>query len=284
MKILVTGAGGFLGTFFRHFARIPGAEYVYGTTRAAADGLTQFEDCYSDVAKLGRVDAVIHFASVIPPSFAAADYENVFRKNTEMMANLTDFALVGGVGKFVYISGFGSMDHPEALDIKDYYTLSKTTGELFCKMLHARGVETASLRVSAPYGEYQRSRTVINLFIDQALKQQKLHVFGSGARTQNFTYAGDVVRAVELCFAHPLDGLVCNIVAEKSTSMLELAETVNELTHNPAGISVGEREDPQESYRANYDYSEAAAAIGYRPVFSLREGLERRIRWQKELS
>ena len=284
MKILVTGAGGFLGTFFRRFARIPGAEFVYGTTRAGEEGFTRFEDCYRDAAKLGKIDAIIHFAAVIPPSFAAADYENVFRKNTEMMANLTDFSLSGGVRKFIYISSFGSMDHPDTLDIKDYYTLSKTTGELFCKMLYARGVETASLRISAPYGEYQRSRTVINLFIDRALKQQKLQVYGSGARTQNFTYAGDIIRAVELCFEHRLDGVVCNIVAEKSTSMLELAETVNELTHNPAGIAVGEREDPQESYRAHYDYSQAAASIGYRPSFSLREGLERRIRWQKGIS
>ena len=284
MKILVTGSGGFLGTWFRHFARIPNAEYVFGTTRTGGTGLTLFEDCYRDAAKLGQADAIIHFASVIPPSFAAADYETVFRKNTEMMANLTDFALTGGVGKFVYISSFGSMDHPDMLDIKDYYTLSKTTGELFCNMLSARGIESISLRISAPYGEFQRTRTVINLFIDQALKQQKLQVYGTGARTQNFTYAGDIIRAVELCFEHHLEGEVCNIVAEKSTSMLELAETVNELTHNPAGIAVGEREDPQESYRAQYDFSDAAKAIGYRPVFSLREGLERRIRWQKGIS
>lgn len=279
MKILVTGANGFLGRYFHNFNMMENHEFIWGST--SDKHLTIFEDCYRDVGKLKNIDAIIHFASVIPVSFDTAGYENVFLKNCEMMKNLIGIAARQQLKKFIYISSFGSMQNPKLLDIKDYYTLSKITGELMCNMLSQYGTEMASLRISSPYGEFFKTKNVINIFLEKAFKRQNIHVFGSGKRQQNFTYAGDIVNAIELCFKKKVHG-VYNIVAEKNTSMLELARVINELTDNTAEIIIGKKDDPQERYCPEYSFCRAQEELGYTPQYNISEGLARQIKWLRK--
>lgn len=280
-RILLTGARGFLGSWFRRFSTVmSGYEVVCGTTTPGDSDCRLFECEYADVSKIGPVDIILHFASVIPVSFEAATYEACYFKNMTMMENLTRFALREGVGKFVYLSSYGSMRDPSRTDIRDYYTLSKVCGEKFVDMMSARGVEAASLRISAPYGEYSRSRSVIRIFAERALAGETLKVFGSGRREQNFTYAGDIVQAVEKCLIRTIGG-VYDIVSERNTSMLELAELIRTLTGSKSAIEVGGRPDPQEDYRPAYDYARAADELNYSPRYDIKTGLERYLAWME---
>ncbi|MDA8649877.1 NAD-dependent epimerase/dehydratase family protein, partial [Alphaproteobacteria bacterium] len=155
------------------------------------------------------------------------------------------------------------------------------TGEHFCSMMEVRGVQTASLRISAPYGEFSKAKTVLNIFLEKALNNHAIQVHGSGRREQNFTYAGDVLRAIELCLKHDTKGIY-EIVAQKNTTMVELARLIIEMTNSSSQLQVGKIEDPQENYAPNYSYERAKRELGYKPEFSLRKGLENYIKWHKK--
>ena len=90
------------------------------------------------------------------------------------------------------------MKTPEKLDIKDFYTLSKITGELFCKMMTERGIAATSLRIPSPYGEYSEQENVLSIFTKKALNDDDIPIFGTGQREQNFIYVGDIINAIKL--------------------------------------------------------------------------------------
>jgi len=282
MKIAVTGSNGFLGKYFKEFTNLQVDQIYFLTTSKANENQLLCEPLYRDIESVfdGKdVDIIIHFASIIPTSFTDTNYE-LFTKNNEMMNNLYNFSIKSHLKKFIYLSGFGSMNDPKLLDIKDFYTMSKITGEHFCSMMQANDIQTASLRISAPYGEYAKAKTVLNIFIDKAMKNEPIEVFGSGKREQNFTYAGDIVKAIELCLEYTTSG-VYNIVSKKNTSMLELVNLIVKITNSSSKVIKAKSIDPQENYSPQYDYSKARIELSYDPKYSLEEGLKQYIKWLK---
>jgi len=284
MRVLLTGSTGFLGTYIRKNLRNKDISFIYGTTSDIKDEkFVKFSSLYKDieqVLKNEQVDAIIHTAAVIPKSFDDATYE-LFLQNVEMMKNLYEFAIKKKIKKFIYLSGFGSMHNPDSLDIKDYYTMSKIVGEHFCSMMREKGINAVSFRISSPFGEYSRSKNVLNTFVEKALKGEDLPIWGTGRREQNFTYAGNILYAIELALAKDVNGTY-NIVGEKSISMIELAEIIIKLTGSKSKIVFTGMPDKQENYRPRYSFEKAFEDFGYYPIYTLEEGLERYIRWLKE--
>ena len=280
MKIAITGSNGFLAQYFCKFTGLNKRDVFFLTTSPPVKGQLLCQSLYSDIDVIlnkKNIDTIIHFASVIPVLFSDSDYD-LFSKNNKMMRNLYNFSIKSHLKKFIYSSGFGSMNNPKLLDIKDYYTMSKITGEYFCSMMEANNIETASLRISAPYGEFSSARTVLNIFTEKAMKNENIEIFGSGKREQNFTYAGDIVRAIELALKNKVSG-VYSIVAKSNTNMENLANTIIRLTNSSSKIITGKNNDLQEGYSPNYDYEQAKQEFGYSPVYTLERGLERYIKW-----
>ncbi len=285
MIVLITGSFGFLG---RHCAdrleAIGDWHILKGTTsfERKQDGIC-FDTLYRNISSVldhQKVDAIAHFAAVIPASFSEATYQNTLLPNMEMMNHLYDFSIQSGIKKFVYISTFGSMQDPSNLDVADFYTLSKITGEHFCSMMSRKGIAASSLRIPSPYGEHSRIKNVLRIFIDKALAGNDLILFGSGTRKQNFIYAGDIAGAVEKALMGKAMGIY-DIVSESSISMRHLAEMVIDLTGSQSKIVVSDQEDPQESYQPVYSYAKAYADFGFKPETTLAEGLKKYIAWIK---
>ena len=196
-----------------------------------------------------------------------------------MMNNLYKFSVKNNVKKFIYISSFGSMDYPENLDIKDFYTMSKVTGEHFCSIMNFKKIHAVSLRVSAPYGEYSKNKNVLNIFLDKALKREDIMVYGKGTREQNFTYAGDIVHAIELILKKKKISGTYNITSNRNISMLNLAKLVKVITKSKSKIIFNNKKDPQENYRPKYNLKKAFKTFGYKSKFSLKDGLQKYIKW-----
>ncbi len=280
MKIAITGSNGFLGQYFKSFTKLNQNDMFFLTTSKPKDGQLHCKPLYEDIERVfagKEIDVIIHFAAVIPTSFSNTDYE-LFLKNNKMMNYLYEFTISNKLKKFIYLSSFGSMHNPKLLDIKDFYTMSKITGEHFCAMMEANNVQTASLRISAPYGEYAMARSVLNIFIEKAIKNETIEIFGSGKREQNFTYAGDIVKSIELSLEHTVSGIY-DIVSKRNTSMLELAKMIIKITHSSSRIISGNSIDPQENYSPKYNYIKAEKELCYEPVYTLEKGLTRYIKW-----
>lgn len=281
MNIFVTGSTGFLGSYFRKHTLGTEHTFIYGTTsKINHTNYLQFDDLYANIndgLQGYKIDAIVHFASVIPQTFESAIFE-LFEKNIHMMNNLYQYAITHKIKKFIYCSSFGSMDHPEDLDIKDFYTMSKIGAEHFCKMMESKNIDAVSLRISAPYGEYSTVKNVINIFIDNALNNKDIFVYGSGKREQNFTYAGDIIHAIILLLNSHVSGTY-SIVSKENTSMLQLAKTIIRLTSSGSKIILNQHKDPQEGYRPMYDYKNACKDFGYIPQYSIEDGLKRYLDW-----
>lgn len=280
--VLITGSNGFLGTFFRLNVSTKNYNYIWGST-SKNKIFSTFTRNYQNIniIKPKNIDVIIHFASNIPQTFNQAKFRNVFLPNIKMMNNLMEYSINNQVKKFIYLSGFGSMRNPELYDIRDFYTLSKITGEHFCSIMEAHGIETASLRISSPYGEYSKSRNVLNIFLQNAFNNIPLQIFGTGKREQNYIYAGDVVRAIELCLNKKVNGIY-SIVSEKNVTMLELAENIIKLSRSKSKIIKNVCIDPQEDFRPSYNLKRAKKELNFKPIFTLEAGLKKYINWLRK--
>lgn len=144
-----------------------------------------------------------------------------------------------------------------------------------------------SLRFTSTYGENQNIfgyTTVVTRFIDRALRNEPLIIYGSGEQTRDFMYVKDAARALSMAVTHrkSLEGLVIDIVTGRLTTINGLADIIRELTGSSSEIiklpcRIGE-------FSAELLETGAAAdVLNWSPNYDLRDGLKRTICWHKSL-
>jgi UDP-glucose 4-epimerase len=155
------------------------------------------------------------------------------------------------------------------------YAVSKLAGELYCRVFSsAFGVATVCLRYFNVYGPGQDPHSqyaaVIPRFIKRVLNGEPPIIFGDGTQTRDFTFVEDVVEANILAMESNATG-VFNIGTGKSISISDLANEIIDIT--------GRSLVPlfQEKRAGDVEHSVAdiskASTFGYRPKYSLREGI-----------
>ncbi len=168
------------------------------------------------------------------------------------------------------------------------YAVSKLTGEYYCKVYaHIHGLSTVILRYFNVFGPRQdptsQYAAVIPKFITHALEGKPLPVFGDGTQSRDFTYVSNVVRGNLLALIRPhIDGRVYNIATGKRIHLNELIETLRrllpdrtlEVTYLPP-----RKGDIKHSLAS---IERARSDLGYEPVVSFEEGLERTLAWYKQ--
>src|SRR5438067_5334891 len=146
------------------------------------------------------------------------------------------------------------------------------------------GVETRIVRIFNTFGERMRlddGRVVPN-FVGQALRQEALTVYGDGSQTRSFCYVADLVDGlVRLLMSN--EHLPVNIGNPNEVTILEFAQVINRLTHNPAGIrmvpSGRTAGDPQ---RRRPDITKAQTVLGWQPSTGLEDGLRQTIEYFRQ--
>jgi nucleoside-diphosphate-sugar epimerase len=286
-RVLVTGATGFVG---RHVVERLAADHqltavslrggdVGGIPVQAVD----LADRAATLTALGGVgfDAVVHLAAAIPKDLGAAAMQA--SHDATVAVDSTVAALCQALGcRLVYASSsavYGLTDNgrPASEDRvpkpANLYAAAKLAGERLCDR-HARitGAPATVLRISAPYGPGARRTTVVELFLKRALESEDLELLGSGSRTQDFTYVGDIAAAVSAALDAGVAG-VFNVATGRSASMGELARAALEAVPGTTSrILRPGTPDPQETYRASYDVSRAQSELGWTAATSLEYG------------
>lgn len=290
--VLITGVTGFVGRHLARFLAEQPAISVWGVSRSGGqiDGVqVQPLDLTSNdrttsiwASDRPRFAAIFHLAALVPASFASAGAEESFFANLVMTKNALALAVQDNA-KLIYASStsvYGMQQHKtpiteETLPLPDNaYSLAKYVGEGLCRIAHLQhGLNTAVLRISAPYGPRQKLPTVVDVFLKQALHSQNLTLFGTGQRQQDFTYVGDVVRALYLAYEKPVSGIY-NICGGNPTTMNKLAETILEVVPGTRSrIVFSKKPDPQESYRAEFVTEKVKKELGFEAQVPLVEGL-----------
>ena len=199
MRFLVTGASGFLGWRFATLLRERGHEVVAVRRpggRGRELGMDAIELDAGDPAirpLTAGCEAVLHFAGVPDPGSARRDPARAVRENAGTTLNLLEGCGEHGAG-LVYPSTVRAAAEPPP----DEYALSKRLGEEVCR-LHA--VDATVVRMTSVFGPgqvaWEGATGAIASFAARALEGEPIVIPGDPRRTRDFTYADDVVLAVE---------------------------------------------------------------------------------------
>ncbi len=168
--------------------------------------------------------------------------------------------------------------HVNPIGPRGVYDEAKRYAEALTMAYHRQqGVDTAIVRIFNTYGSRMRPHDgrAIPTFLRQALADRPITVFGDGSQTRSFCFVSDLIRGLialaESGYHNPV-----NIGNPDEFTLLELAETVKELTDSKAEI-VHEALPVDDPQQRKPDIALAQELLGWGPEVSLRDGLQRTI-------
>lgn len=187
-------------------------------------------------------------------------------------------------------------DGPVPLELDSPYQISKVVGEFYSVYYHTQhGLPTVRARFQNVYGpgeilgagQWRGTpatvwRNVTPSFVYRALKQMSLTVENGGRASRDFIYVEDIVRGLILCAVAGKAGDVYNLASGVETSILELANLVNELAGNPTALDFRPPREWDHSGKRFGSTEKAKRMLGFEARTALREGLERTIAWTRE--
>jgi len=258
VKVLVTGASGFLGWRSAKLLGDRGHDVIAlarpgGRTRRFAAELDPIRLDAGDPAVrdlIAGCDAVFHFAGVPDPAGARLDPARAVRENAGTTLNLLEGCADKRVG-LVYPSTVRAGVEPPP----DQYALSKRLGELACSLHSA---PATVVRFPSVFGPGQVAREgatgAIAAFAARALRREAIVIPGDPDRTRDFLYVDDAVAALERIIAEGRWNETLTVASGVQTSLLRAAELVTEAAGSDGPIETPGGELPpgeNESYRAS---------------------------------
>ena len=296
-SVLITGSSGTVGTALAESLLeegyvVHGADIAPNPWSNAVDERTTLVDLRDDdeVAELPTdVDMIVHL-SAHARVHRLVERPELAMENIEMVFNALEFARENGVQNFLFASSrevYGNNDriiYDETKTNTDAsespYTASKVSGEAMVKSFgECYGMSTCIIRFSNVYGRYDVSDRVVPLFIAESARGHDLTVYGS-EKVLDFTYLDDCVDGTYRVIDQfpKVKQTTLNIASGRGSSLVELAEAVNARTPQESKVIV-EPSRTGEVSRYIADISRAERILGYRPRYTLSDGLGETIDW-----
>ena len=307
MRVLITGAAGFLGShlcdrFLAEGHSVVGLDnFVTGHPDNIAHlmGDSRFEFIRHDVSTFtyvpGELGGVLHFASPASP----IDYLELPIQTLKVGSlgthNALGLAKAKGARFFLASTSevYGDpLVHPQTesywgnvnpVGPRGVYDEAKRFAEAITMAYHTyHGVDTRIIRIFNTYGPRMRPRDgrVVSNFIVQALSGEPLTIYGDGSQTRSFCYASDEVDGIYKLFLHG-DANPTNIGNPDEYTVQQLAELVVELTGTSAPI-VHEPLPVDDPKVRKPDITRARATLGWEPTVTVRDGLARTIEYFRQ--
>jgi nucleoside-diphosphate-sugar epimerase len=174
-----------------------------------------------------------------------------------------------------------------SLNLTTPYQITKMLGELYCNFyFNHYSLPVVKTRFFNSYGPGEvpgQYRNVIPNFIFWALQGKALPLTGTGEETRDFTYVEDIVEGVMRAgFYEKAIGNEMNLASGEETRIIDLANLINELTGNKAGIVSSTRRKWDTKSRLLASIDRARSVLGYEPKTKFNEGLKNTIDWFRD--
>jgi nucleoside-diphosphate-sugar epimerase len=204
--------------------------------------------------------------------------------------------LQGGIDRFVYAgSGCAIYGAQAPLPLREEFTsmhlstpyqISKMAGELYVNFYwHHYDLPVVKPRFFNSYGPGEvpgQYRNVIPNFMYWAMRGQPLPITGTGKLTRDFTYVSDIVDALlRAGYFEAAIGQEMNIASGRETEIVEMAEAVNAITGNSAGLVFTDRRKWDTKSRLLASIDRAREVLGYDPAVTFEAGLKLTLDWFK---
>ncbi len=308
MRVLITGAAGFLGSHLAERFLDEGHEVVgldnFATgsreNLARLDEHEAFEFIEHDISDpidiAGELDGILHFASPASP----VDYLELPIQTLKVGSRGTHHCLGIALAKgarFLLASTsevYGDpLVHPQTetywgnvnpVGYRGVYDEAKRFAEALTMAYHRyHGVDTRIVRIFNTYGPSMRAGDgrVVSNFIVQALRGEPLSIYGDGSQTRSFCYVSDEVDGIYRLFESSRNEPT-NIGNPNEFTIRELADVVLEETHSDAPVKTHPLPADDPKVRCP-DITVAREVLGWEPVVELREGIRRTIPWFRHL-
>ncbi len=305
MKILVTGAAGFIGsTYVRHVldtsddAVVVLDKLTYAGRRENlrdvedriefVEGAIEDRDLVLDLTD--GVDAVVNFAAESHVDRSIADQDAFARTHVIGTSVLLDAAREHGVGRYLQVSTdevYGSIERgtfteESPLNPSSPYSATKAAGDLLVSShVHTYGIEAVITRGSNNYGPRQYPEKLIPLAVLNALHGDSLPVYGDGRQVRNWLYVEDFARAIDLVLRKGLAGEVYNVGGPDETANIDVVRRILALTGRDESLIEYVTDRPGHDRR----YSLSSAKIrelGWEPSRRFQEGLAQTVDWYRD--
>jgi NAD dependent epimerase/dehydratase len=308
-SVLVTGAGGFIGSHLAEALVREGADvraFVRYTSRGDHGWL---EACDPDVVReldifrgdlanpeavAGAVsgrDVVLHLGALIPIPYSYRHPREFVTANVTGTLNVLEAARRDEVGRVVHTSTsevYGTAqtvpiteEHP--LHPQSPYAATKVgADQLALSYQRSFGTPVAIVRPFNTFGPRQSARAVIPTIVTQALSREVIEL-GATDPTRDFLYVGDTVAGIMRCgLANGVEGEVINLGTGVEVSIGQLAECVLRLLGRELPVALDEnrlRPPDSEVGRLVADTRKAKELLAWEPEVDLDEGLRLTIDW-----
>ncbi|MFD5184538.1 dTDP-glucose 4,6-dehydratase [Streptomyces sp. NPDC058372] len=312
MKLLVTGAAGFIGSAYVRMLLAAGTSRGDDVPRVTVlDNLTyagsldnldladprltfvRGDICDARVVDrlVGSADQIVHFAAESHVDRSIDSAEAFVRTNVTGTQTLLDAALRHGVDRFVHVSTdevygsveSGSSSEHDALDPNSPYAASKAASDLLALSYHrTHGLDVRVTRCCNNYGPRQFPEKIIPLFLTRLLDGGDVPLYGDGLNRRDWLHVEDHCRAVDLVRTAGAPGRVYNISGGIELSNRELTEHLLDACGADWGRVRYVPDRKGHDRRYSVDDSRVRTELGYRPRHDFTSGLDATFAWYRD--
>jgi len=314
MKILLTGAAGFIGSHFAEYLLQNGHNVIsidnlndfydpaikernLKEVSRIAERPNQFIDLRGDIRDRNFVsavfkehlpDTVVHLAAMagVRPSIAdPALYESV---NIQGTLNLLEIMKETGVKKMIFASSSSVYGNNKKVPFSETdnvdnpispYAATKKAGELICYTYHHLYEFTlVALRFFTVYGPRQRPEMAIHKFTRLIDTNQPVPMFGNGTTKRDYTYIDDIVLGMAKALDIASGYHIYNLGESRTTALRELIELIESALGKKACIESFPLQ-PGDVRITYADVSRAQKSLDYQPATSMEDGIKKFVNW-----
>ena len=311
MRILISGAAGFLGSHLTDLLLAQGHEvvgvdnFITGKPQNIAhlEGEARYRFIRHDVIEppsgssiAGAIDRIYHMASPASPIGYVKHQVATLKVNSQGTWNLLELALEKGA-RFLMASTsecYGDPAvHPQREDywgnvnpigLRSMYDEAKRFSEACTMAYHReRGADTRLVRIFNTYGprmDPYDGRVVIS-FIRQALNDEPITVFGDGRQTRSLCYVSDLIRGINLTMESDFHEPI-NLGNPEEITILQIAREILGLVPGTRSQIVHQPMPPDDPRVRCPDITRARQILGWTPQIGRREGLAKMIEFYRD--